>query len=112
MMSFKRILLVTVSATFLMAGSAVAASKNPRPCGPPKGFTAFLYKVGLTSGKFAPCETTPADVSNTGVLGEWCAQPGKHCNNGEGSGKCASYFVAEEAKWMCTCEKNGGGGKN
>ena len=103
-MFLRRMLMVAVPLALLTVGAALHAAPNrPRPCGPPKGFAAFLQKVGLTSGKYQACEVT---VPDTVVAGSWCVNAGHHCNDGSGPGRCASVWLPDDSKWVCTCQSN------
>ena len=97
----KRIVLVGFLLSFLAASVALeAAPGRPRPCGQPKGFAAFLQKIGMTSAKVAPCAMTEPD---TVVPGQWCIDPGHHCNDGSGPGKCVSVLDTSSRQWSCAC---------
>jgi len=96
----KRLLLVgTPLMFFLLVGSLYAEPKKPAKCGqPPTGIAAFFQKIGLAA-KPKACET----VTPSGVLGEQCADPGRHCSGSDGPGKCTSLY--DGAVWSCVCMK-------
>jgi hypothetical protein len=107
MMSMKRMLLVMVPLCLLAAGTAFSAGPaRMRPCGPPKGFAAFLQKVGLTNAKIVPCETTTVSIDGTDRQGYWCVDPGHHCNDGSGAGKCTTV-IDDSGMYSCVCMKSG-----
>jgi hypothetical protein len=96
----KRLLLIgTPLMFFLLVGGLHAAPKKPAKCGqPPTGMAAFFQKIGFAA-KSKPCET----VTPSGILGEQCADPGRHCSGPDGPGKCNSVFDAATNVWSCVC---------
>jgi hypothetical protein len=97
----KRMVLAGSLMTFLAAGMALqAAPGKPRPCGPPKGFAAFLQKMHVTNAKIQLCPVTPVGPDQ----GVWCVDPGHHCNDGSGPGKCAND-VDSTGVWSCVCKR-------
>jgi hypothetical protein len=107
MMSMKRMLLVSVPFCVLTAGTVLyAAPGRVRPCGPPKGFAAFLQKVGLTNARIVPCAIAPAAIDGSDSLGFMCVDPGHHCNDGSGAGKCTPS-TDQDGKLQCVCMKSG-----
>jgi hypothetical protein len=103
MKSLRRILLIGTPFLMLTVGMSLnAAPKKMVKCGQPATrMAAFMQKLGL-AGRIKPCETASP---GPGSVGEWCTNPGNHCADANGSGKCTTLF--EEGVWSCVCQPNG-----
>jgi hypothetical protein len=101
MFKFKRSLRVAVPVLFLMLGAAVSATipVSAASCNRPEGVTKFLQAVGLAHAQ--PCEV----MVLPSFPGEICANPGHHCNDGSGPGKCQSNYDPTAGQWSCQCLK-------
>jgi hypothetical protein len=105
MISIKRTFLIGLSIAFVGVGAALYAEvpNGPHKCGQVTGIAAFLQTVGITHAKIQPCET----VTPLGINGEWCVNPGHHCDDGSGAGKCTNNLLdAASSTWSCVCQLN------
>jgi hypothetical protein len=105
MMKLKRTFLIGLSLVFVGVGAALYAEvpNGPHKCGQVTGIAAFLQTIGITHAQIQPCET----VTPPGINGEWCVDPGHHCNEGAGAGKCTNELLdAASSTWSCVCQLN------
>jgi hypothetical protein len=89
---------VGIPVAVLALGVTVYAKSRPSDCAHPTLFARAMQAAGMA--KLQPCE-----ILSLGD-GRSCLDPGRHCNVGDGAGKCTNVPDAETGNLVCQCVPN------
>jgi hypothetical protein len=98
MLSLKRICRVGIPVAALALGATLYAHTLSNDCAHPSLVAKAMQATGLA--RIQPCELLPI---GDGVL---CLDPGKHCNIGNGAGKCTDVPDSATGNLSCQCVPN------
>ena len=98
MLSLKRVLRVALPSAVLALGATVYAHTRSNDCANPSLLAKAMQATGMA--RIRPCELLQ--------LGDGlsCLDPGRHCNVGNGSGKCQNLPIGENGNLVCQCVPN------
>lgn len=98
MFSVKRIFRVGIPVTVLALGATLYAHTRSNDCANPSLVAKVMQASGLA--RIQPC------VLLTLGDGQSCLDPGRHCNIGNGSGKCTNVPDEVTGNLRCQCVPN------
>ncbi len=98
MFSLKRVIRFGIPAAVLALGVTVYAQSQSNDCAHPSLVAKAMKATGM--GKIQTCE-----ILYLGD-GEACLNEGKHCNIGNGAGKCTNVTNTPTGNISCQCVPN------
>src|SRR3954470_1756828 len=98
MLSLKRIIRVGIPAAVLALGVTVYAQSRSNDCAHPTLLAKAMNATGMA--KIQPCVLLELGD------GQACLDPGKHCNVGNGAGKCTNVPDEGTGNLRCQCVPN------
>src|SRR5215203_5793331 len=99
MLSLKRISLVGIPAAVLALGATLYAHTQSNDCAHPSLVAKVMQASGMA--KIQPCQLLQIGDNN-----ETCLNEGRHCNIGNGSGKCINVPDSATGNLRCQCVPN------
>jgi hypothetical protein len=99
MFSLKRIVRVGLPVAVLALGVSLYAQSRSTDCAHPSLVARVMQASGL-GGKLQPCAILQS------VEGGVCLNEGRHCNIGNGSGKCLNVPDPATGNLSCQCVPN------
>jgi hypothetical protein len=96
----KRTLRVGIPVAVLALGATVYAQSRSNDCARPTLVARMMQATGF-AGRLQPCALLQSVGDET-----VCLDPGKHCNVGQGSGKCQNVYDESVQALRCQCVPN------